>query len=163
MMNISKLLVAIIAALGAFALTADPNVAYTENATVADALVLDGEYIIDVVSGVTVTYTGEISGTGPLRKTGAGTLVLNNGKNSFTAGVQISQGYVRADAEGCLGTGHIHIDKTVAGVSSTFGVVRQINFNADGAVFSNDILIEGKDPGASYHYTSSFIRTNVKT
>ena len=163
MMNFSKLLVAVIAAFGAFILSAEPNAAYTADATVADALTLEGEYIIDVASGVTVTYTGEISGTGPLRKTGAGTLVLANGKNSFTAGVQISQGYVRADAEGCLGTGRIHIDKTVAGVSSTFGVVRQINFNADGAVFSNDILIEGKDPGASYHYTSSFIRTNVKT
>ena len=88
-MSISKLLVAIIAAFGAFALIAEPNAAYTENTTVDAALELDGEYIIDVASGVTVTYSGEISGTGPLRKTGAGTLVLANGNNTFTEGVQI--------------------------------------------------------------------------
>ena len=153
MMSISKLLVAIIAAFGAFALIAEPNAAYTENTTVDAALELDGEYIIDVASGVTVTYSGEISGTGPLRKTGAGTLVLANGNNTFTEGVQITQGYVRADAAGCLGEGLIHLSGTA---------VRQINFNADGAVFNNDILFEGKDP-QSYSNTGAFIYTKVNT
>ncbi len=166
MMNISKLLVAIIAAFGAFALIAEPNVAYTENTTVDAALPLDGEYIIDVASGVTVIYTGEISGTGPLRKTGAGTLVLNNGNNSFTAGVQITQGYVRADTAGCLGEGEIFLDGTVTvkdGSNRSCGVTRQIFFNAKDAVFTNKIRIEGRDGKDGYAVTTSFIRTDVNT
>ena len=168
MMNISKLLVAAIAAFGAFALTADPNVAYTENATVADALELDGEYIIDVASDVTVTYTGKISGTGPLRKTGDGTLVLNpaDGGNTFTEGVQISQGVIRADTAGALGTGEIFLDGTLTAKDSknrTYGFRRQIFFNADGATFNNKIRIEGYDGAGSYSYLQAFIRTDVKT
>ena len=62
-MNVRKLLLGAVAAGWSFALMAEPNVAYTENATVADALEMDGEYVIDVASGVTVTYTGTISGT----------------------------------------------------------------------------------------------------
>ena len=167
-MNFSKLLVAVIAAFGAFILSAEPNAAYTENATVADALVLDGEYIIDVASGVTVTYTGEISGTGPLRKTGAGTLVLNpaSGANTFSAGVQITRGVIRADTAGALGGGEIFLDgeETVKDDKNrTCGVTRQIFFNAPGAVFSNKIRIEGCDGKDGYAVTSSFIRTDVNT
>ena len=75
---------------GVMSANGEASVSYAEDATVAESLVLSGEYIIDVAADVTVTYTGEISGTGPLRKTGAGTLVLNpsGGPNTFTAGVQ---------------------------------------------------------------------------
>ena len=168
MMNFSKLLVAVIAAFGAFILSAEPNAAYTADATVADALTLEGEYIIDVASGVTVTYTGEISGTGPLRKTGDGMLVLNpaGGDNAFTEGVQISQGVIRADTAGALGTGEIFLDGTLTAKDSknrTYGFRRQIFFNADGAIFANKIRIEGYDSKGSWPYTSSFIRTDVNT
>ena len=150
---------------GVMSAKGEANVSYAEDATVSESLVLAGEYIIDVASGVTVTYTGEISGTGPLRKTGAGTLVLNpsGGPNTFTAGVQISQGYVRVNKEGALGDGEIFLDGTVAGSSSTYGVPRQIKFNANGATFSNNIRIEGKDPTTSYASDYSFIRTDVDT
>ena len=144
---------------GVMSANGEANVSYTENATVSDPLVLAGEYIIDVASGVTVTYTGEISGTGPLRKTGAGTLVLNpsGGPNTFTAGVQISQGIVRADKEGALGDGEIFLDKTQG--SSSYGVVRQIFFNAANATFSNNIRVAGKDhQSGGYNYGTSFIR-----
>ena len=78
-------------------------VSYDADQKIETPLVLEGEYVVEVASGVTVEFSGEISGTGPLRKTGDGTLVLSNGNNTFTGGVQISQGYVRADKEGCLG------------------------------------------------------------
>ena len=160
--------IAICAIVLAGTLKADPNVAYAENATVAEALVLDGEYVIDVASGVTVEYNGTISGTGPLRKTGAGTLVLKpvDGDNTFTEGVQISQGVVRADTAGALGPGEIFLDGTVTGKDSnkrTYGFLRQIYFNADGATFPNRIRIEGYDGHAGYSYSQAFIRTDVKT
>ena len=167
-MNVRKLLLGAVAAGWSFALMAEPNVAYTENATVADALEMDGEYVIDVASEVTVTYTGTISGTGPLRKTGDGMLVLNpaGGDNAFTEGVQISQGVIRADTAGALGTGEIFLDGTLTAKDSknrTYGFRRQIFFNADGATFNNKIRIEGYDGAGSYSYLQAFIRTDVKT
>ena len=134
------------------------GVAYDADTTVADAIPLDGEYEVEVASGVTVTYSGVITGTGPIRKKGAGTLVLTNPNNTFTAGVQISQGRVRADAEGCLGDGRIFIDGTVANTSNAKnGVTRQIRFNAVNATFANEILVEGKDPSAGYSPDNTFI------
>ena len=167
-MNIRRLLFAAFAASVAFTLTAEPNAAYTADATVAEPLALDGEYVIDVASGVTVTYTGAISGTGPLRKTGDGTLVLNpaDGDNTFTEGVQISEGVVRADTAGALGSGEIFLDGTLTAKDSknrTYGLRRQIFFNADGATFANKIRIEGYDGKVGYAYSQAFIRTDVKT
>ncbi len=48
---------------------------YTEDTTVTEALVLDDDVLIDVYPGVTVTYSGEVSGTGRLFKVGEGTRV----------------------------------------------------------------------------------------
>lgn len=124
-------------------------VSYDADQKIETPLVLDGEYVVEVASGVTVEFSGEISGTGPLRKTGAGTLVLSNGNNTFTEGVQISQGYVRADKEGCLGDGKVYIDGTVKssqGTLKNYGVTRQICFNAADATFANAIDLTGKEP-----------------
>ena len=167
-MKASRLFLAVSVMSGTLALIADPNVAYTADATVSEALVLDGEYVIDVAGEVTVVYSGTISGTGPLRKTGAGTLVLKpaDGDNTFTEGVQISQGVVRADTAGALGAGEIFLDGTMTGKDNskrTYGLQRQIYFNADGATFPNRIRIEGYDGHAGYSYSQAFIRTDVKT
>ena len=167
-MKASRLFLAVSVMSGMLALIADPNVAYTVDATVSEALVLDGEYVIDVAGEVTVVYSGTISGTGPLRKTGAGTLVLKpaDGDNTFTEGVQISQGVVRADTAGALGSGEIFLDGTMTGKDNskrTYGLQRQIYFNADGATFPNRIRIEGYDGHAGYSYLQAFIRTDVKT
>jgi autotransporter-associated beta strand protein len=150
-----KLYVKVAAALCALFVRAAVAVTYDADTTVADAITLDGEYEVNVASNVTVTFSGVISGTGPIRKKGAGTLVLSNGGNTFTAGVQISQGYVRADAEGCLGTGTIAIDGT-AGKSGCYGYVRQIRFYAANATFDNAITIAGPDP-SGYSPDATFI------
>ena len=135
-------------------------VSYDADQKIETPLVLEGEYVVEVASGVTVEFSGKISGTGPLRKTGAGTLVLSNGNNTFTEGVQISQGYVRADKEGCLGDGRIFIDGT--GSSAYPGVTRQIKFNADKATFANEIVVEGWDV-RGYTPEYCFIASDVET
>ena len=135
-------------------------VSYDADQKIETPLVLEGEYVVEVASGVTVEFSGEISGTGPLRKTGAGTLVLSNGNSTFTEGVQISQGYVRADKDGCLGDGRIFIDGT--GSSAYPGVARQIKFNADKATFANEIVVEGWDV-SGYTPELCFIATDVET
>lgn len=84
-----KAMIVIVTIMMSFALRA---VEYTENCKVTDPLPLDGEYEISVASGVTVEYSGLISGTGPIYKTGAGTLVLSGAANTFSGGLRISKG-----------------------------------------------------------------------
>ena len=51
----------------------------------AGALEITGVYDVDVASGASQTISEAISGSGSIRKTGAGTLVLS-GANTFTGG-----------------------------------------------------------------------------
>ena len=51
----------------------------------AGALEITGVYDVDVASGASQTISEAITGSGSIRKTGAGTLVLS-GANTFTGG-----------------------------------------------------------------------------
>ncbi|MDH4987640.1 autotransporter domain-containing protein [Aminobacter anthyllidis] len=91
----------------------------------ADPVVLlDGEEITDPVgfdpfqefvvgAGATGTYSGRIYESGEvgyIRKTGAGTLVVTNGSNSFSMGAIISGGAIRVTGGSVLGSGAITLD-----------------------------------------------------
>lgn len=56
----------------------------------------------EVDSG-SATESGVISGAGSLVKTGAGTLLLENGNNSFSGTATVEEGMVRASSSGALG------------------------------------------------------------
>ena len=58
---------------------------------------------VDVPSGETWTYSGKISGTSSITKSGLGTLVLSNEENDFTGGLTINAGTVEVTKEGALG------------------------------------------------------------
>ena len=99
---------------------------YTEDTTVTDALVLDDDVLIDVYPGVTVTYSGEVSGSGRLFKVGAGTLVLA-GANSFAGSLEAERGEVRlttplsAATKVVLGRGRV-----VCGVANALGPAKVV-------------------------------------
>lgn len=91
----------------------------------ADPVVLlDGQDITDdlgfdpfqefiVGAGATGTYSGRIYESGEvgyIRKTGAGTLVVTNGTNSFSMGAIISGGAIRVTGGSVLGSGTITLD-----------------------------------------------------
>lgn len=90
--------------------------AIAEEIVNSDDIVLEGRTVIDVASGVTKIYSGTISGTGPIDKTGPGRLVLS-GKNTFTSstvdgksmGVRINAGVIEVAGEGALGVGKLWI------------------------------------------------------
>lgn len=139
--------VALVAMAAALCVRAEADASFDANATVSTNLTLVGEYVINVASGITVEYSGAISGSGPLHLTGGGTLVLSGANNTFTEGVQVSQGFIRVDAAGALGPGRIYLDGTLKSSSNTnYGVDRQVDFNVAGASFANTILIEGVEP-----------------
>ena len=73
---------------------------------VATGMELTGINEIDVPSGETWTYSGVISGSGSIRKIGAGTLVLTNA-NTFTGGIDLTNGVIVAAEQGALGTGQV--------------------------------------------------------
>lgn len=154
-----KAMIVIVTIMMSFALRA---VEYTENCKVTDPLPLDGEYEISVASGVTVEYSGLISGTGPIYKTGAGTLVLSGAANTFSGGLRISKGCVRVDSQGAIGAGDVVIDDSAGTVQTKRGHDRQICFNAPNGCFDNLITISGYSPAGS-SVSSSFIYAPVNT
>ena len=91
---------------------------------------------IDVASGQTVTYSGVLSGTTSITKTGAGTLVLSNGANSFTGGITISAGIVKVTATGALGA-----DANPISIAGSTTQANQLLLAAAGATFANPITI----------------------
>ena len=103
-------------------------------AAFAEDLVLTEPYPVTVASGATTTISDKITGTGPLVVLGGGTVVLNNSGNDFTGGIIVSNGIVRADAAGSFGTGPITLEGDAA--------LRQVQFNANNATFSNNITLK---------------------
>jgi autotransporter-associated beta strand protein len=62
----------------------------------------------DVDAARTVALTGALTGTGALRKAGAGTLQLS-GANGYTGGTDVAAGALEALASGALGTGPVSV------------------------------------------------------
>lgn len=80
--------------------------------TINNDLTIDVAQTFNVASG-TGTYAGQISefsDPSMIIKTGAGTLVLTNGSNSFSSGVTINGGTIQATADHALGTGPITLN-----------------------------------------------------
>lgn len=103
-------------------------------AVCAYALEVNDVYEVSVASG-SQTISEAITGSGSIRKTGAGTLVLS-GANTFTGGVSIEAGRVEVAASGALGSGPVAITSTG---SSGSGNVR---FTV-AATFANTISVTG--------------------
>lgn len=105
-----------------------------------DDVVLEGQRIINVEADVTNVYSGVISGTGPIDKTGLGRLVLS-GRNTFTSstvddremGVRIQSGVIEVAEEGALGVGKLWIWKDADGSDIS------VQFTKRDAVVDNDI------------------------
>lgn len=62
-----------------------------------------GDATINIASGDTITFSGAISGSTRLLKTGPGTLILS-ATNDFTGGIQVNDGSLRYQERNNLGT-----------------------------------------------------------
>lgn len=84
-----------------------------------------GNRFIEVASGTSATLSGVVTGVGEFWKSGAGTLVLSNTSNSFSASVVIQSGTLRVNSMSNLGgSGNLFIGQ---GGSGTF------SYNGSGA------------------------------
>ena len=68
----------------------------------------NGDWIVNVPEGETVTVLAEQTGSGRIQKVGSGELILA-AASTFTGGIQIDEGIVTVAKNGALGTGPINI------------------------------------------------------
>jgi len=150
---------AMLASLAAFAERVSENTTVTLTANSGTAYEIDDgiTLTIEVGSGSTYELSGQITGTGTakLRKTGLGTLVLSNGNNDIPGGINIAQGTIQADVEGCLGSAPITLSQTTANRG-------QIAFNAADATFYNTISITGS-AGNTFNASSPYALKFMKS
>ena len=70
----------------------------------------------DVGAGDVVEISEKLTGSGSIRKTGAGRLVIKNGLNDFSGGVKIENGVVNGETAKSFGTGAINVGSYPAAV-----------------------------------------------
>ena len=86
--------------------------AYSTNrvVTVSGLYVLGGGVRIDVQNAATnLTLTGQITGSGSMIKTGAGTLLPSNTTNNYSGGTYIEGGRLHVNSDAALGNGSVRI------------------------------------------------------
>ena len=123
------------------------------------------ETINVVSSSETNIYSGPITGSGSILKTGSGVLALANGGNTFTGGITVQGGAVRADAAGAFGTNTITVSAATAQVHFKAGTV--VGGKVAYTEFTNNINVTVNSASGStstqtiIFYTNTLIRGNI--
>ena len=104
------------------------------------ALGADTEF--NVASGLTLTQSGVISGTGVLNKTGEGALTLS-GANTYTDGTTISDGILKLTGAGTLGTGAVTNSGTLEFNNSNATITPNISGAGDILVSAGTATLTG--------------------
>jgi len=112
--------------------------AYGNGVTIAEAITLNGTTsgVAFDETGGSATQSGVIAGTGPLNKTGAGTLVFT-GTDTYTGPTNINAGTLRVDGTLVNSATTVHSGGTLAGTGTTAAVT----------VESGGTLAPGASPG----------------
>ncbi len=116
-------------------------------AVFASLVTLIGGAFGETLTGARVISSSEtilekVTGSGYFVVDSGATLTLSNPENDFTGGVIVSNGVVRADEEGALGSGTVKFQGDVE--------QRQVVFNKSGATFANDYEIYDRAANSSY-------------
>ena len=116
-------------------------------ATVDDtAKDLSGDVTVSVASGDTLTWSGPITGSGTLNKTGAGTLILAaDNSATFSGAIKVAAGNVQMDVAGAFGTGPLSSSATATAEGAGF------IFNAAGATVPNTMSFTASGGGAGLY------------
>ena len=91
-------------------------------------------------AGTTLTFSGQATGAGALRKDGPGTLVLS-GNNNYTGGTQVTGGILRAGSTTAFGTAGVTLDNTAGVVLDLNGFSNSVSaLNGGGTTGGNVTL-----------------------
>lgn len=137
--------------------------------TVADGATVVRERVVNVPSGTT-TLSELLEDTDAknllmIRKTGAGTLVLDNGANTFSGGLQIDGGIVSITAAGAQGAGAISVNCSETVNAQIRFATMPASASAE-VTYANDIVVTGQSrPSSVTTYTETgaaicFAQTN---
>ena len=88
-------------------------------------------------NGESSTFSGFVSGSGALVKTGAGTLTLS-GTNTFSGGTTISSGTIAVASLAALGTGGLRIDGALSYTGPTATDGRNLEFGGVSALITSN-------------------------
>lgn len=91
-------------------------------------------------TGYTATVASNLTGTGQLVKTDAGTLILTGANNTYTGGTAINGGTVQIDADGKLGgfSAVLSLDGGTLHTTANVVAARSVVLNAGGGTFGTD-------------------------
>jgi len=155
---------------------ADPVVVLLDGQDITADIGFDPFQEFSVGAGATGTYSGRIYESGEvgfIRKTGAGTLVVTNGTNSFSSGAIISAGTIRITGGSVLGSGTITLDGGTlqSGAAGLQLINHTIQFTSAGGTIdtgsfdltTNAQMIDGDVPLGTFTKlgSGSLILTNI--
>jgi fibronectin-binding autotransporter adhesin len=126
-------------ALGTGTLTFNANAEMSPDAsvTLANNVVLNGTFDNDDGGSNNLTLTGLISGPGEIEWCTTGTIVLTNGNNSFTGGIDMRAGTLVVNSTGATGSAlsTITLDtNTTLNVGTGVAVSNPLNFTGSGGI-----------------------------
>ena len=119
--------------------------ALPEDCTVAEGATIVRERVIDVASGTSACGDLIADGAAKLRvrKTGAGSLTLSNGANTFSGGLVVDEGVVSITAAGAQGSGKITVNASSAKTCQIRFATAPASASAT-VEYPNDIVVTGK-------------------
>lgn len=115
---------------------------FAEEVDHSENIELESARTFEIASGDIHKYSGIISGTGALEKSGKGKLILS-GMNTFSGGVILQEGFLEVAEEGALGTGTL----TLKNPNSTPAISSK--FSKKDAVVTNNIKLPNTSSNAS--------------
>lgn len=132
---------------GADVLVLDGDNTYSGGTTVIDGILqgdtsaLQGNMTNDAVVNFALpdegTYSGNMTGSGQLVKTGSGTLTLH-GDNTYSGGTVITQGAVAISTADNIGTGDITLDNATLENTADATLAQAIELGSNGGTFETD-------------------------
>ncbi|MEL0169538.1 MAG: Ig-like domain-containing protein, partial [Pseudomonadaceae bacterium] len=140
--------------LGAGTLTLEnsTSLAITGSGTINNAIVLSGTLAtINTATGVNATFSGIISGTGRLVKSGSGELTLS-GNNSYSGGTYVANSTLGVAADNSLGSGQLTLaSNAVLNISGGSLITNDIALSSSPTTINTsvDVTISGVISGSS--------------